>query len=103
MVELRKELKNLKENKKKVEQDLSKCEVELKANTEEVEKLKIEIKEINQIVDLEEKLKVSIEDNVFKPVNERPNNKPTGKSKVKKCKQEDVEYNCNECFFSRNK
>ena len=89
----------MKENKIKVELELSRCENELKAKTEEVEKLKIEIKDINQIVDLEERLKESTDDKDFETVNERPRNKPTGKSKVKKGIQEEVEYNCSDCFF----
>ena len=100
VVDLKKELKLLKDSKIKVELELSKCEGELKAKTEEVEKLKSEIKDINQIDDLEKILKDSNEDvgseaeKVFKP-----SYKPSGKSKVKKGKVVELEYNCDECFY----
>ena len=55
--EVIKQLKKIKESKKNIENEYFKCEKELRIKTEEVEKLKLEIRHLKQIVELRENLK----------------------------------------------
>ena len=54
---LKKKFKNLEESNKAVEAEYFKCEKELKVKTEEIEILKTEVKDLKQIINLEEHLK----------------------------------------------
>ena len=57
LVEVRKELKQCKLSKNIIEAEYYKCEKELKVKTEEVEKLKLELKDLKEIKELEKELK----------------------------------------------
>ena len=52
--DLKKELQVYKDRNLKLEQNYNQCEKELRNKTEEVEKLKVEIQDLKQIIDLEE-------------------------------------------------
>ena len=54
---MKQELKKCLESKKSIENEYFKCETELRIKTEEVEKLKLEIRHLKQIVELRENLK----------------------------------------------
>ena len=100
-------MKSEKESKKFVESEYFKCEQKLKEKTEETEKLKIEVKDLKQIINLEKELNndqngESSAEKVSK--NEEMRNPPKSQSKrfmprfdTKKSK--DKEYNCKECYY----
>ena len=111
--ELRKELKKSLESKKLLEAEYKKCEKELRFKTEETLKLKIEIKDLKEIVKLRKELdEMEVEDgdiggsreeskllkmkeNGYRrktPQAESSPNKPTGRAKTE-------EFNCNDCFY----
>ena len=52
---LKKKLKECQESNKRLEKSYNECEIELRTKTEEVEKLKVEINDLKQIVELEHK------------------------------------------------
>ena len=88
---LKKEVKKLTENMKAIVFDFTKCESELKIKTEEVGKLKIEIKDLKQILELEEET-------------DRGNSKAektssAGKAQPKTVRQPEPQYNCMDCYF----
>ena len=53
VISLKKELKKTEKSKKYIETEYFKCEEELKRKTAEVENLKTEIKDLKQIIDLD--------------------------------------------------
>ena len=59
---LKKELKQCKDSKKMIETEYLKCEQELRLKTEEVERLKIEIKDLKKIKELEDMIKDNLND-----------------------------------------
>ena len=102
--ELRKELKKVNETKKVLESDFTKCELELRNKTEEVEILRIEIRDLKKIVELEEQISSNIdineeglkEDRYSSTVKSTGRQKPTGRQKNNRY---EPEFNCAECYF----
>ena len=105
---IKNELKACIEGKKKLEKNYYECEQELRNKTEEVEKLKVEIKDLKQIVDLEKSLtdkntETHTEQNLLNCL------KCGYKTKTKvqidvhmKDKHEDKPFNCEDCQFQAN-
>ena len=104
MLDLRKELKICGDNKTKIEEEYFKCEKELRHKTEEVEKLKLEVKDLKEILSLQDQTKtngvneVEEESSVTEPENVWT--KAKRKQSSKKCLQEKL--NCKECNFQAN-
>ena len=109
MKNLKKELKKSKESKTAMEIEFSKCERALKDKTEEVEKLKTEIKDMKEIVAFErfvgenDDVEKSSIDNEGENVSDRrvPKmpSKPSRPTGVEKRTQRVAEFNCRECSF----
>ena len=59
VLDLRKELKICGDNKTKIEEEYFKCEKELRHKTEEVEKLKLEVKDLKEILSLQDQTKTN--------------------------------------------
>ena len=109
---LKQELKKCLESKKSIENEYFKCEQELKNKTELVEKIKLEVKDLRQIVQLRNALK---ENNIeFMDVEEDNSQdllRMKGKGFNRKCPQADAvprknisvhnttDWNCKECDF----
>ena len=104
VLDLRKELKICGDNKTKIEEEYFKCEKELRHKTEEVEKLKLEVKDLKEILSLQDQTKtngvneVEEESSVTEPENVWT--KAKRKQSSKKCLQEKL--NCKECNFQAN-
>ena len=80
---LKKELKACQDSKKKLEKSYNDCEKELRNKTEEVEKLKVELKDLQQIIDLEQ---IILEE------------KSTSKEHIDEAHTE-KQFTCEECKF----
>ena len=98
----------MKENAKVLVSDYSKCEIELKNKTEEVGKIKKEIQELKQIIELECQTKNKADDTNTDITTEESTDKEqftTGSVRKKKAlshptaRQPGPEYNCMDCIF----
>ena len=111
--DLKKQLKTCENSKMNLHKEYLKCQTELKKKTEETEILKTELKDLKEIIKLEEDLKnknidtnskeKEDETNEFLPQmvkNIRAKTKPTGKSTPStKFQKQEEEFNCIECDF----
>ena len=97
--ELKKELNKMKENKKLLEENYSKCELRLRNKTEEVEMLKVEVNDLKKIVELEEQLKTNEEDTG--QTGDKSNNftEIVTKQRSRRNRRVEPEYNCTECSY----
>ena len=89
---MKKELKKLEKNKVRIETEYFKCEQELKSKTGEVEKLKIEGRDLKEIISLSKEVTEIIADNDSKEENV---GNPNGQSvdAKKHSKESEVNYN----------
>ena len=111
--ELKLKLKKSLESNKMLEKEYKKCEKELRLMTEETFKLKIEIKDLKEIVALKKELEEidaqdDVEDisenNILKMKSQgykrgSPQVEASPKKYTIKSKFMGVEYNCNECYY----
>ena len=96
--DLKGELKKVKESKKILETEYLKCESELKYKTEEVEKLKIEVKDLKVLIELEQKIK---DINVDDETTNIKENSPKEKDKTHgRWHAGGIEYKCTKCSFT---
>jgi hypothetical protein len=126
-IDLKKELKKCKEEKKQLQSKYLNCEKELRNKTEEAETLKSELKDLKEMIHLEKLLKEDTED--ISENNEKPNNRSSDKELLVQMKRggfkrkspqfeasqpsqanvkssfkvRERQYNCNDCDFQGTK
>ena len=109
--DMQKQLKQYKEKNEQIQQKYLKCEGELRIRTEEVEKLKVEIENLKQLIELKENgEKDDLEDakNLVRMKNKgyervSPHQESTPKSmKSNSIHIIEEEFNCGECDFQGN-
>ena len=102
-VALKKELKRCKESKSRIEKEYVECERELRNKTEEVEKLKVENKDLKQIISLKEDIELVEQNHASDIDNSDVNDANSWKTIIdSKKRKEDVQMNCCKCDFKSN-
>ena len=105
--DISKQLKECRESKKRIENQYLKCEEELRNKTEEVEVLKVELKDLREILELKDTLGVNGLEESLKDAENTEDNVKSGSSSPKRSKgfQEKAnnlkvireEFKCKEC------
>ena len=117
---LKQELKKCQESKDYIEKEYFKCEKELRMKTEEVEKVKIEVKDLRKIINLKNKLEENGLDepknnennvNSFDEVSDlhkmksrgfkrnNPQSEPSKTNDKNKGEESEIKFDCNKCDF----
>ena len=115
LVNIKKQLKECQKVKQMIESEYYKCQKELNSKTEECEKLKIEVKDLKQIIELEEKTgeKSETEKEAEAETNDNENpwiikdksktagnrNKRAAYDNREPTVSSDEQFNCNDCDF----